>query len=756
MLPWLVFAMSAILTGTLWHAAREHAERNAHDQFAARADRIALAVASRMQVYGQLLRGGAGLFSVADEVDGALWHRYIGNLDIGDRYPGAQAIGFAPKVGAASLDDYLARMRRRVDPGYAIRPAGSRPYYTPVKMVERFGASDLPALGFDMASEPVRRAAMEQAMLTGALTVSGKVALIRHAAPRPHPGFLMFLPVYRPGLPHDTPARRAAALLGYVYTPMHAQDMMRGILGGDPADIDFRVYDGESTEAGSLLYADDGFRRRAGGSFAPAFTETRRLALDGRAWTLRFESPDYRTAVAAHSGAPAVLAAGATISVLFFAIAWSLTTSRRRALALAQKMTVALKRNVRQMRLIADNVPALIAYVDERRRFVFANRQYEEAFGVPHHALKGMRIPEVLGEDVYRQSKPHLDRALQGAPVRFEREVHRCGTVRHERVSYVPEVDDRGKVTGLFSLVEDVTALVQAQRTLTAGELRLRLLTDNIPALVAYIDSEQRYRFCNEQYRTMLGIDPASMLGRTIAETFGRRWQRGLQEEIRQALGGRPVSFERRVPHAEGERHLQYQYIPDVDADGRVAGFYSMINDITAIKQVEQKLNLLARFDSLTGLPNRNQLEESLAAAIARADRGGQAMAAMFIDIDHFKSINDNHGHHAGDMVLHQFAQRLLSCIRQTDTAARLAGDEFVILLEGLHRPDEAAIVAEKIIDAMRAPFRIHDTVCNVTASVGIAVRRADEQDPPALLKRADEALYAAKAAGRNAFRMYA
>ncbi|MGN6388650.1 MAG: CHASE domain-containing protein [Burkholderiaceae bacterium] len=756
MLPWLVFAMSTVLTGMLWHAAREHAERNAHDQFAARADRIALAIASRMQAYGQLLRGGASLFSVVDEVDGAAWRRYIDNLDIGDRYPGVQAIGFAPKVSTAGLDAYLARMRRRVDPGYAIRPAGSRPYYTPVTMVERFGTSDVPALGFDMASEPVRRAAMEQAMLTGALTVSGKVGLIRHAGPHPHPGFLMFLPVYRPGMPHDTPGRRAAALLGYVYTPMHAQDMMRGILGADPADIDFRVYDGEGMETEALLYADDGFRRHAGPAFAPAFTEMRRLTLDGRVWTLRFESPDYRTAVAAHSSAPAVLAAGATISMLFFAIAWSLATSRKRALALAQKMTAALKRNVRQMRLIADNVPALIAYVDERQRFVFANRQYEEAFGVPHHALKGMRIPEVLGEDVYGQSKPHLDRALQGARVCFEREVHRRGTVRHERVSYVPEVDDRGKVTGLFSLVEDITALAQAQRTLAAGELRLRLITDNIPALVAYIDSEQRYRFCNEQYRTMLGVDPASMLGRTITEIFGHRWQRGLQEEIRQALDGRPVSFERCAPRAEGERHLQYQYIPDIDADGRVAGFYSMVNDITAIKQVEQKLNLLARFDSLTGLPNRNQLHEKLAEAIARADRSGQAMAAMFIDIDHFKPINDSHGHHAGDLVLHQFAQRLLSCIRQTDTAARLAGDEFVILLEGLHRPEEAALVAEKIVCAMQPPFRIYDTACIVTASVGIAVRRADERDPQALLRRADEALYAAKAAGRNTYRVHA
>jgi diguanylate cyclase (GGDEF)-like protein len=129
-------------------------------------------------------------------------------------------------------------------------------------------------------------------------------------------------------------------------------------------------------------------------------------------------------------------------------------------------------------------------------------------------------------------------------------------------------------------------------------------------------------------------------------------------------------------------------------------------------------------------------------------------MAVIFLDIDHFKMINDQLGHRGGDDVLAEFAKRLKHCVRETDTVARLAGDEFVIVLEGLHAADEPKLVAEKIIDAMEREFVTSGTSRKVTTSIGIALRRGTETDPAALLHRADEALYRAKAAGRNTFRV--
>ena len=139
--------------------------------------------------------------------------------------------------------------------------------------------------------------------------------------------------------------------------------------------------------------------------------------------------------------------------------------------------------------------------------------------------------------------------------------------------------------------------------------------------------------------------------------------------------------------------------------------------------------------------------------AAARARRTGKGIAALYLDIDHFKSVNDSLGHTAGDALLQAFAARLVSCVRSTDTVARLGGDEFVVLLEEMRGPEDATAAARKILQAMRAPVRIGEREVAITASIGIAHGR-DDQNPEALLSLADAALYEAKAAGRDTLRV--
>lgn len=530
-----------------------------------------------------------------------------------------------------------------------------------------------------------------------------------------------------------------------------------------------------------------------------------------------------------------------------------------------------------RLRLVTDNIPALIGYLKTDQTFEFGNRKYQSAFGLARPDVTGMRARDVLGPDVYAQSALYIEGALQGTPANFERLVTHTGQLRWERVSYVPDQSEDGATIGFFSLVEDITELKQAQHTFAKSEMRLRMITDNLPALIAYIDRDGRYRFCNDYYDTILGLKPEKILGRKVAEVLGENGYQAVTQQMAQVLQGQRVSFERHVQGAGVDRHFLYDYIPDVGLDGSVIGFYSMvlditarkqaelqqaagekllrtltdnlpalvgfidheerfrfnnqvyaewlnkpleqitgrtmlevygvdsylryrpyfeqalkgetvefefeasrdgeahfyrasyapqfddagrtsgvasmISDITALKKVENQLRILARFDSLTGLPNRNQFEEKLTEAIARSGRSKRAMAVMFLDIDHFKDINDSIGHHGGDEVLREFAQRLQRCVRKTDTVSRLAGDEFTIILEGLQVDEETAVVAGKIIDAMREKFHIGENRRTVTTSIGIAVRRTDETDPETLLRRADEALYVAKSAGRNTFK---
>ena len=168
----------------------------------------------------------------------------------------------------------------------------------------------------------------------------------------------------------------------------------------------------------------------------------------------------------------------------------------------------------------------------------------------------------------------------------------------------------------------------------------------------------------------------------------------------------------------------------------------------------EQRLEQLSRTDSLTACPNRRQFEERLPEAMARTQRSRLLMAVLYIDVDKFKRINDDLGHAAGDTVLTEVARRLVACVRGTDTVARLGGDEFVVILEGLQAPSEPARLAAKIVVDMARPFDVQDMKWMVTVSVGVAAYQGDDVSGETLLAQADAALYAAKSAGRNTFRL--
>ncbi|MGH8751824.1 MAG: diguanylate cyclase domain-containing protein [Burkholderiales bacterium] len=178
--------------------------------------------------------------------------------------------------------------------------------------------------------------------------------------------------------------------------------------------------------------------------------------------------------------------------------------------------------------------------------------------------------------------------------------------------------------------------------------------------------------------------------------------------------------------------------------------------DISERKRLELQLIRLAQYDSLTGLPNRNLFHDRLTQALSRSKRNKELMSLMYLDIDQFKKINDELGHSIGDAMLHGFAQRLKQCVRDTDTVARLAGDEFAIIMEGLHQPEDAKRGAEKILNSMSTAFSLEHCQINVSASIGIAFfGGSGDLSGDVLVKMADSAMYRAKQKGRNNYVVY-
>jgi diguanylate cyclase (GGDEF)-like protein/PAS domain S-box-containing protein len=308
-----------------------------------------------------------------------------------------------------------------------------------------------------------------------------------------------------------------------------------------------------------------------------------------------------------------------------------------------------------------------------------------------------------------------------------------------------------GTKIGAVIAMKDVTGLKESERRLEASERLLRTIADNLPVLIAYIDRDERYQFANATYEAWFGVPPSNMLGRTVRDALGDALYEQGRDFLQQSLAGHPSRYETEVAGLYGVRRVDIAGIPDV-RDGVVHGMVVLASDVTAARRHEQELDRLARVDILTGLPNRRCYEERLAEALQRAARSGRGLALMFLDLDHFKQINDTLGHAGGDVVLQEFGRRLKASVRATDIVSRLAGDEFTIVLEGLNDAQEAALVAGKVIEAMREKVAIQDRTWQVSASIGVAYVHGQMADAAALSQQADAALYRAKAEGRGRY----
>lgn len=414
----------------------------------------------------------------------------------------------------------------------------------------------------------------------------------------------------------------------------------------------------------------------------------------------------------------------------------------------------ALQASAGRLRAITEHIPALVAYLDRELRFRFANQHYSTLLGVDPQTLIGKRLDEVRAPDIYARLRPHAEAALRGERQHFEARGQENGKEFDYQYHYVPDVGPDGGVLGFYALGFDVTGVRQAERRQQQSEQRLRSITDNLPVLIAYVDADERVEFCNQTCLEWMGLDPRLAQGKRLREVWGEEIYDLRTPYLARALRGERVEFETEREALGVIRCLQNTYLPDVGADGKVKGVFMLSSDVTPLKLVERQLTTLARFDSLTGLANRHQFNEKLADALARAQRSGDALALMFLDIDHFKSINDTFGHAAGDSVLREFAHRLRQCVRGTDTVARLAGDEFVVILESVHSEAEPQFVARKIVGQINRPFATKSGALEVTTSVGIAFHRGPGMTPEELLARADKALYTAKAQGRNTYHL--
>ncbi len=444
-------------------------------------------------------------------------------------------------------------------------------------------------------------------------------------------------------------------------------------------------------------------------------------------------------------------------------VAWAAGLALLAGLVLALRSRLrfaeALRLNEQRLRTITDNLPGLVSYIDAAERYSFANRVYEAWLGRPRQAIEGSSVREVWGEEAYRLLKPNIERALRGERVSHEYAYAHGGLERHVLASYVPDTDVSGKVKGFFVLGSDITQLAAVRAELRAARERLESALDGSNVALWDTDLRTGRVYLSEAWAAMIGAPPGETVV-NLQDFFALLHPDDVEPAQRIARetmkGERPVyAVEHRVRTRGGEWRWLLSRGRVTERDPRTGRAVRMIGtnvDITDRKRIEEAVHSVSRTDPLTGLANRALFDDRLKLALARARRSGGAVALLYLDMDRFKEVNDSLGHAAGDEVLKTFATRLLSCVRGTDTVARIGGDEFVVLLEEMRDPEDATAVARKILDAMRAPVRWQDRDLAITTSIGVA-HGGTTDDLQSLLGRADAALYEAKAAGRDAVR---
>ncbi|QYF96118.1 PAS domain S-box protein [Massilia sp. PAMC28688] len=414
-----------------------------------------------------------------------------------------------------------------------------------------------------------------------------------------------------------------------------------------------------------------------------------------------------------------------------------------------------LRTNEAHLAAVTNASPMGIVRTDVRGNCIYVNRRFQTITGLTRDQSLGLGWLAAFVEN----ERAHMPAAFEHQRSHeepFER-VTRCRRTDGAMLwvsTKIAAIRIGGRIEGFIGSMDDITVLRDAELAMRESEARLRTIADTLPTMVAYIDAGLVYRFHNRAYDREFGRDGIAVLSMTVQDTIGSERYAALLPYLQRALAGETVTFEEQDGQEGFERTLEVTYIPQRSDDGRtVIGFHVMRQDITPQKREKKRLLKLAQIDPLTGLANRAGFLHKLGDAMRASIDDGSLMALMYLDIDHFKRVNDTYGHQVGDDLLTAFSARLAQALRASDSVARLGGDEFTVIAESLGRREDADHLAAKIVAAMQAPFELDGVTVSISASIGLTYFCRGAFDPDGLIKEADRLLYQAKDGGRNTWR---
>ncbi len=417
-----------------------------------------------------------------------------------------------------------------------------------------------------------------------------------------------------------------------------------------------------------------------------------------------------------------------------------------------------LEESERRFRDITEHAAEWVWEVDASGKYTYASPVAER--------ILGYRPEEVLGKHFYDLFHPEDREELKKAA--FEafahkqafseftnRNIRKDGSVVWLSTSGVPVLDEQGNLLGYRGADTDVTERKRAEEALRESETKFRTLAETVAA-GTFIYQGTRIRYVNSAAEALTGYTRAEMLEMDFWEVIAPDFrelarERGLSRPEGEDV---PLRYEVKLLTKDGDERWVDFTAGSVEFDGEPAVLGTAF-DITDRKRAEETIKHLAYHDALTDLPNRTLFKDRLTQALAQARRKGSMVAVLFLDLDQFKVVNDTLGHAEGDGLLRRVAERLAGLVREGDTVGRVGGDEFVLLLSEASQVEDAAEVAERILESLRGSWMLQGQEFRVTTSIGIALYPGDGDDAESLLRNADTAMYRAKEHGRDNYQLY-
>ena len=602
-IPYFVLVVTLLLTALASYTVDRTSQSKERLRFQNAIERTTDSIEKRLDTYLALLRAGRGLFAANQTVSREQFHQFIYNLELPERYPGIQGIGFSVRVEPEETERVLAEIQTYNPGRLGIAPEYERAEYHAILYLEPLDARNRGAIGYDMFSEPVRRAAMERARDTGVAAASGPVTLVQEVEEYKQAGFLIYLPIYRSGVTPETVGERRSQLLGFIYSPFRADNLLIGIFAKEQyPTVDFEIYDGVALNPEFLLHSSKRYRGKNTQSHRPRFRGRRTLDVAGRTWTIAFVSTPEFDQLSGGNLVPYILASGLIIASILFLLTRSQARARyaaeRVAMQLRASETALKESEFRLRRLVDANIIGIIIH-DTQGNIVEANDAFLNLLGYSNTSVSQVNWWDITPLE-YRQGDEAAIAEMKatGSHPPFEKEYIRQDGTRVpvlQGTAYLGGTDELA-----VSFVLDLSENKQAELSLKNSETRFRTLIEQSPLSTQIISPQGQTLQVNRAWEELWGMTLAELGDYNILQDQ-QLVEKGIMPYIKKAFAGEGVAIPavryelhkalpETVSDPRQEHWVQSYMYPVKDRDGKIRELVIVHEDITERQNLEAQL----------------------------------------------------------------------------------------------------------------------------------------------------------------------